>query len=151
MRSGFNSANNLGPDGGTKLAAGLAGNCGVLTELVVTDNRLGAAAATAVAATMRGGTLQCLEGFGSRAGESSKAAAHARESASGVHGTRGGVPGTRGGGIAVAVGGSTDLLDAAEGRERAREPPSALRRARAGIGERQDQGRPPAWQRQRSG
>ncbi|CAN0524793.1 unnamed protein product, partial [Ectocarpus sp. 12 AP-2014] len=59
-------ANGLGPEGGTALAAGLASNCGVLKEVVVADNRLGPRVATLVAATMRGGTSECLRGFGYR-------------------------------------------------------------------------------------
>lgn len=57
-------ANNLGPEGGVFLAAGLAGNCGRLRELLVTDNRLGPTVATRVAGSMRGQTLECLRGFG---------------------------------------------------------------------------------------
>lgn len=57
-------ANGLGPDGGASLAAGLARNCGTLKELVVADNRMGPRVATLVAATMHGGTVQCLRGFG---------------------------------------------------------------------------------------
>lgn len=60
-------ANGLGPEGGASLAAGLARNCGMLKELVVADNRLGPGVATLVAATMHGGTSQCLRGFGYRA------------------------------------------------------------------------------------
>lgn len=59
-------ANGLGPEGGASLAAGLARNCGTLKELVVADNRLGPRVATLVAASMRGGTLKCLRGFGYR-------------------------------------------------------------------------------------
>ncbi|CAM9218551.1 unnamed protein product [Ectocarpus sp. 13 AM-2016] len=59
-------ANGLGPEGGTALAAGLASNYGVLKEVVVADNRLGPRVATLVAATMRGGTSECLRGFGYR-------------------------------------------------------------------------------------
>lgn len=60
-------ANGLGPEGGASLAAGLARNCGTLKELVVADNRMGPRVATLVAATMHGGTTQCLRGFGCRA------------------------------------------------------------------------------------
>lgn len=60
------SGNRLGPEGGARLAAGLAGNCGRLTEVVVADNRFGTEVATAVAASMRGGTRECLRGFGLR-------------------------------------------------------------------------------------
>lgn len=60
-------ANGLGPEGGASLAAGLARNCGTLKELVVADNRMGPRVATLVAATMHGGTSQCLRGFGYRA------------------------------------------------------------------------------------
>eukprot|EP00903_Cladosiphon_okamuranus_P011608 g10918.t1 len=59
-------ANGLGPEGGASLAAGLARNCGTLKELVVADNRMGPRVATLVAATMHGGTTQCLRGFGYR-------------------------------------------------------------------------------------
>ncbi|CAN0134436.1 unnamed protein product [Scytosiphon promiscuus] len=59
-------SNGLGPEGGASLAAGLARNCGTLKELVVADNRLGPRIATLVAASMRGGTSQCLRGFGYR-------------------------------------------------------------------------------------
>ncbi|CBN79012.1 Hypothetical leucine rich repeat and MORN motif protein [Ectocarpus siliculosus] len=59
-------ANGLGPEGGTALAAGLASNCGILKQVVVADNRLGPRVATLVAATMRGGTSECLRGFGYR-------------------------------------------------------------------------------------
>lgn len=62
-------ANGLGPEGGASLAAGLARNCGTLKELVVADNRMGPRVATLVAATMHGGTSQCLRGFGYRAAQ----------------------------------------------------------------------------------
>ncbi len=62
----FRRANGLGQEGGTFLAAGLARNCGILKELVVADNRMGPRVATLVAASMRGGTSQCLRGFGYR-------------------------------------------------------------------------------------
>ena len=65
--SSVRRANGLGPEGGSSLAAGLARNCGTLKELVVADNRLGPRVATLVAATMHGGTMQCLRGFGYRA------------------------------------------------------------------------------------
>lgn len=65
--SSVRRANGLGPEGGATLAAGLARNCGTLKELVVADNRLGPRVATLVAATMHGGTTQCLRGFGYRA------------------------------------------------------------------------------------
>ncbi|CAM9666321.1 unnamed protein product, partial [Discosporangium mesarthrocarpum] len=62
-------SNGLGHAGGMALAKGIASNRGCLKELIVADNKLGPAAATAVAAGMRGGTVKCLQGFGSlRAG-----------------------------------------------------------------------------------
>ncbi|CAM9169851.1 unnamed protein product [Ascophyllum nodosum] len=59
-------ANGLGPEGGLRLAAGIARNCGTLRELVVTDNRFGPRVAALVAASMRGRMSQRLRGFGFR-------------------------------------------------------------------------------------